>query len=104
MAFITIEVIQEIAQPTVNPGNIQILQGRAVILEETNYLAIGLWKRSKKAMLHQRMRSAALKRDFIAATTKNSQRNVPATNGSQTHEWHRTKHAYFLQSGKCHAF
>ncbi|RTY99974.1 regulatory sensor-transducer, BlaR1/MecR1 family protein [Flavobacterium sp. RSP49] len=41
--FITIEVIQEIAQPAVNPGNIQILQGTAVILEETNYLAIGLW-------------------------------------------------------------
>ena len=41
--FITIEVIQEIAQPTVNPENIQILQGNAVILEETNYLAIGLW-------------------------------------------------------------
>jgi len=41
--FITIEVIQEIAQPTVNSGNIQILQGSAVILEETNYLAIGLW-------------------------------------------------------------
>ena len=41
--FITIEVIQEIAQPTVNPGNIQILQGSAVILEETNYLEIGLW-------------------------------------------------------------
>nr|WP_315177357.1 regulatory sensor-transducer, BlaR1/MecR1 family protein [uncultured Flavobacterium sp.] len=41
--FITIEVIQEIAQPTVNPGNIQILQGSAVIIEETNYLAIGLW-------------------------------------------------------------
>ena len=41
--FITIEVIQEITQPTVNPGNIQILQGSAVILEDTNYLAIGLW-------------------------------------------------------------
>lgn len=41
--FITIEVIQEIAQPTVNPGNIQILQGSAVVMEETNYLAIGLW-------------------------------------------------------------
>ncbi|MDI6033109.1 M56 family metallopeptidase [Flavobacterium sp. LB2P84] len=41
--FITIEVIEEIAQPAVNPGNIQILQGNAVILEETNYLAIGLW-------------------------------------------------------------
>ena len=41
--FITIEVIQEIAQPRVNPGNIQILQGSAVIIEETNYLAIGLW-------------------------------------------------------------
>ena len=41
--FITIEVIQEIAQPTVNPGNIQIPQESAVILEETNYLAIGLW-------------------------------------------------------------
>ena len=41
--FITIEVIQEIAQPTVNPGNIQILQGSAVIMEETNYMAIGLW-------------------------------------------------------------
>lgn len=40
--FITIEVIQEIAQPRVNPGNIQILQGSAVLLEETNYLAIGL--------------------------------------------------------------
>jgi hypothetical protein len=43
LPFITIEVIQEIAQPTVNPGNIQILQGSAVILKETNYLAIGLW-------------------------------------------------------------
>ena len=43
LPFITIEVIQEIAEPTVNPGNIQILQGSAVILEETNYLAIGLW-------------------------------------------------------------
>ena len=31
--FITIEVIQEIAQPTVNLGNIQILQGSAVVLE-----------------------------------------------------------------------
>jgi hypothetical protein len=41
--FITIEIIQEIAQPTVNPGNIQIQQGSAVIIEETNYLAIGLW-------------------------------------------------------------
>ncbi|WP_338646478.1 energy transducer TonB [Flavobacterium sp. KS-LB2] len=41
--FITIEVIQEIAQPTVNAGNIQILQGSTVILEETNYLEIGLW-------------------------------------------------------------
>jgi len=41
--FITIEVIQEIIQPTVNPGNIQIMQGNAVLLEETNYLAIGLW-------------------------------------------------------------
>jgi hypothetical protein len=41
--FITIEVIQEIAQPTINPGNIQILQGNAVVMEETNYLAIGLW-------------------------------------------------------------
>ena len=43
LPFLTIEVIQEIAQPTVNPGNIQILQGSAVLLEETNYLAIGLW-------------------------------------------------------------
>jgi hypothetical protein len=41
--FITIEVIQEITQPTVNPGNIQIQQGSAVIMEETNYLVIGLW-------------------------------------------------------------
>ncbi|MFV8332005.1 M56 family metallopeptidase [Flavobacterium sp. GSP14] len=41
--FVTIEVVQEIAQPTVNPGNILILQGSAVILEKTNYLAIGLW-------------------------------------------------------------
>nr|WP_309755580.1 hypothetical protein [Flavobacterium sp.] len=43
LPFITIEVIQEIAQPTVNPGNIQILQGSAAILEETNYLVIGIW-------------------------------------------------------------
>jgi beta-lactamase regulating signal transducer with metallopeptidase domain len=43
LPFITIEVIQEIAEPTVNPGNIQILQGSAVMIEETNYLAIGLW-------------------------------------------------------------
>ena len=41
--FITIEVIQEIAKPIINPGNIQIAQGSAVLLEETNYLAIGLW-------------------------------------------------------------
>jgi hypothetical protein len=41
--FITIEVIQEITQPTLNPGNIQILQGSAVLIEENNYLAIGLW-------------------------------------------------------------
>ena len=41
--FITIEVIQEIAKPTVNPGNIQILQGSAMVLKETNYLAIGSW-------------------------------------------------------------
>ena len=41
--FITIEVIQKIAQPVINPGNIQILQGSAVILEGTNYLAIGSW-------------------------------------------------------------
>ena len=40
---ITIEVIQKIAQPVINPGNIQILQGSAVIIEETNYLTIGLW-------------------------------------------------------------
>ncbi len=30
--FITIEVIQEISQPTVNPGNIQILQGSAIVI------------------------------------------------------------------------
>lgn len=41
--FITIEVIEKIAQPVINPGNIQILQGSSVILEETNYLAIGSW-------------------------------------------------------------
>lgn len=41
--FITIEVIQETAKPIINPGNIQILQGSAVVLEETNYLAIGSW-------------------------------------------------------------
>jgi hypothetical protein len=41
--FITIEVIQEIAKPIINSGNIQIAQGSAVLLEETNYLAIGLW-------------------------------------------------------------
>lgn len=43
LPFITIEVIQEIAQPIINPGNIQISQGSALVLEETNYLAIGLW-------------------------------------------------------------
>ncbi|MDI6047211.1 M56 family metallopeptidase [Flavobacterium yafengii] len=43
LPFITIEVIQEIAQPTVNPANIQIAQGSTLVLEETNYLAIGLW-------------------------------------------------------------
>ena len=43
LPFITIEVIQEIAQPTVNAANIQIAQGSTVVLEETNYLAIGLW-------------------------------------------------------------
>lgn len=41
--FITIEVIEEIAQPAIETGSIQILQGSAVVLEETNYLAIGLW-------------------------------------------------------------
>ena len=41
--FININVIQEVPKPTVNPGNIQILQGSALVLEETNYLAIGLW-------------------------------------------------------------
>jgi hypothetical protein len=41
--FITIEVIEKIAQPIINQGNIQILQGSAVILQETNYLAIGSW-------------------------------------------------------------
>ncbi|WP_426090366.1 energy transducer TonB [Flavobacterium sp. DSR3-2] len=41
--FITIEVIEKIVQPIINPGNIQILQGSAVIIEETNYLAIGSW-------------------------------------------------------------
>ncbi|QZK89311.1 M56 family metallopeptidase [Flavobacterium sp. CHNK8] len=41
--FITIEVIQEIAQPAVTAGNIQILPVTAVVVEETNYLAIALW-------------------------------------------------------------
>ena len=41
--FITIEVIQEIAQPTIETGEIQILQGNAVVLDETDYLAVGLW-------------------------------------------------------------
>ncbi|CAH0334553.1 hypothetical protein FVB9288_00141 [Flavobacterium sp. CECT 9288] len=41
--FITIEVVQEIAQPTVTPGNIQILPTTAVVVEETNYFAIALW-------------------------------------------------------------
>ncbi|WP_235831720.1 energy transducer TonB [Flavobacterium rhamnosiphilum] len=41
--FITIEVIEEIAQPAIETGNIQILQGSAIVLEETNYLEIGLW-------------------------------------------------------------
>ncbi|WP_158728429.1 MULTISPECIES: M56 family metallopeptidase [unclassified Flavobacterium] len=41
--FITIEVVQEIAQPTVTSGNIQILQTTAVAVEETNYFVIALW-------------------------------------------------------------
>lgn len=41
--FITIEVVQEITQPTVTPGNIQILPTTAVVVEETNYFAIALW-------------------------------------------------------------
>ncbi|MBB1192610.1 regulatory sensor-transducer, BlaR1/MecR1 family protein [Flavobacterium sp. SOK18b] len=41
--FITIEVVQEIAQPTVTPGNIQILPTTAFVVEETNYVAIALW-------------------------------------------------------------
>jgi hypothetical protein len=41
--FITIEIIQEIAQPTIETGEIQILQGNAVVLDETDYLAVGLW-------------------------------------------------------------
>ncbi|MBQ0909892.1 regulatory sensor-transducer, BlaR1/MecR1 family protein, partial [Flavobacterium sp. F-328] len=41
--FITIEVVQEIAQPAVTPGNIQILPATAVVVEETNYVAIALW-------------------------------------------------------------
>ena len=41
--FITIEVVQEITRPTLNPGNIQILQGSVVLIEENNFLAIGLW-------------------------------------------------------------
>lgn len=41
--FITIEIIQEVAQPIVPAGNIQILQGSAIALEETNYFEIGLW-------------------------------------------------------------
>jgi hypothetical protein len=85
----------EIAQPTVNPGNIQILQGRAVILEETNYLAIGLWKRRKKAMMQQRMRSAALKRDFIAASTKVTNEMCRLRTAAKQ-QWHRTKTAYFF--------
>jgi hypothetical protein len=43
LPFITIEVVQEITRPTLNPGNIQIMQGSTVLIEETNYLAIGLW-------------------------------------------------------------
>ncbi|MBC5863810.1 M56 family metallopeptidase [Flavobacterium turcicum] len=41
--FITIEVVQEITQPTVTPGNIQILPVTAVVVEETNYVPIALW-------------------------------------------------------------
>jgi hypothetical protein len=41
--FITIEIIQEVAQPTVNAGSIQILQGSAIAVEETDYFEIGLW-------------------------------------------------------------
>ncbi len=41
--FITIEVVQEIAQPTVTPGNIQFLPTTTVVVEEINYVAIALW-------------------------------------------------------------
>ncbi|MDI1304351.1 MAG: M56 family metallopeptidase [bacterium] len=41
--FITIEIIQEVVQRPVNAGSIQILQGSAIAVEETNYFEIGLW-------------------------------------------------------------
>ncbi|QZK89312.1 regulatory sensor-transducer, BlaR1/MecR1 family protein [Flavobacterium sp. CHNK8] len=41
--FITIEVVQEIAQPAVTPGNIQMLPATTVVVDETNYFAIALW-------------------------------------------------------------
>jgi beta-lactamase regulating signal transducer with metallopeptidase domain len=41
--FITIEVITEIAQPSIEAANIETLQLDTVIQEETDYLSIGLW-------------------------------------------------------------
>jgi beta-lactamase regulating signal transducer with metallopeptidase domain len=41
--FITIEVIEEIAQPSIETANIQMLQGSAVVLDETDYISLGLW-------------------------------------------------------------
>jgi len=43
LPFITIEVIQEITSRPVNLGNMQLMQGSAVVAEETNYTVIGLW-------------------------------------------------------------
>jgi beta-lactamase regulating signal transducer with metallopeptidase domain len=41
--FITIEVMREVAALPVNAGNIQILQGSAIVIEEANYVSIALW-------------------------------------------------------------
>ncbi len=41
--FITIEVIEEITTPIIQNSTFQINQGRAVLVEETNYFPILLW-------------------------------------------------------------
>jgi beta-lactamase regulating signal transducer with metallopeptidase domain len=41
--FISIEVIEKITQPTIETAKIQMLQGSSVVLEETDYISLGLW-------------------------------------------------------------